>query len=167
VIWKGSPPPITEEHEVLLTIMPPLGCVDLKSSGRKARVTVRTDHTFRSKSFLPLSMSMSRMGIEYPAPALLRSTSREPLVREDTLATAAVMDSSERVSSWMVSMPAAVTFLSLTRLRAEANTRQPALWKARASPEPRLPSEHPVMRTVRFGSVILRSGDVLWLRTLL
>jgi len=61
-----------------------------------------------------------------------------------------VIDSSEIVSIWNLSIPAASTALSLFVLRAEAKTRQPAEWKAGAKAEPSPPSEQPVIKTVRF-----------------
>jgi hypothetical protein len=62
-----------------------------------------SDQTFRSKRLRALLISMSEMGIEYPAPALLTSASRVPPVRDLMCETQAEMDSEDRVSSWIVS----------------------------------------------------------------
>jgi len=91
--------------------------------GRKARVTVMIDQTLRSNRSLALVISRSMRGMVYPAPALL---TRCQVLNE----THVVIDSSEIVSSWNPSIPAASTALSLFVLRAEAKTHQPAEWKA-------------------------------------
>lgn len=70
-------------------------------------------------------------------------------------ATLLAMDSFEVVSNCIVSIVAASTILSFERLRADAKTRHPDLWKARASCEPRLPSEQPVMRMVLLDAAIV------------
>jgi len=116
--------------------------------GRNALVVLMREKTFKSNKSRALVRSRSMSGIEYPAPALFNSVSSEPPVSFSTSETHFEIDSSERVSSWSVSIPAASTDFSFVRLRADAKTRHPALWKARARCEPRLPSEQPVMRTV-------------------
>ena len=76
-----------------------------------------------------------------------------PFVREEICETAAEREAVDETSSERVSMEVAFMALSLLVLRAEAKTRQPAAWKARARAEPRPPSEEPVMRTVRWGAI--------------
>lgn len=56
-------------------------------------------------------------------------------------------------SSWIVSIPSASKWAILLRLRADAKTRRPSLWKALARPSPIPPSEQPVMRTVFRGAI--------------
>lgn len=168
---KGSAPTGSEEQEVLFTTIPPRTppwvVLDSMRRGRNALVTLRSENTLRSNSSRALEISRSIRGMEYPAPALFRSVSIEPPVRVLTWRTLLAMDSSERVSNWIVSMPAAFTIFSFERLRADANTRHPSLWKAMERWAPRLPirllayssmkmdsreglpSEHPVMRIVR------------------
>ena len=76
--------------------------------------------TSGSKSSLALVMSTSVRGMVKPAPALCAMQSSEPSVSSVTRETAAAVDSSDRVTSWRVSMPAASTTLTLDKLRADA-----------------------------------------------
>ena len=89
--------------------------LDARSSGRKACVTARVDHTLTSKSFLASGMERSEKGMLYEVPALLTR-----MLRLGSLATQAAIEDEDRMSNVSVSMPRAVTCVILEAFRAVA-----------------------------------------------
>jgi hypothetical protein len=61
------------------------------------------------------------------------------------------IDASSSTSNGKISMPKASRPFILAGFLEVAYTFRPALWNAIASPAPKPPSEHPVIKTVFFG----------------